>query len=190
MLMVMLLYRTKECKIKFLSNIYLGIILPPGITLCISIFPRFQRISAFSIFPYTFILYPLPPTWIWQVRYRVYVSMPGQRSTNKMKKEWKVTTWNVITIFLPKRGQEFGRYPCLEKRTVCPKSSDPFYVVTSYIQWVTTSWTYSILHSCLLNWSDQPLRSRQWKQNICNKKNILKSFRYKNHVIRFHLVPT
>ena len=29
--------------------------------------------------------------------------------------------------------------------TVCPGSSDPFYIVTYYIEWVTTSWTYSIL---------------------------------------------
>ena len=29
--------------------------------------------------------------------------------------------------------------------TVCPGSSDPFYVVSYYIKWVTTSWTYSIL---------------------------------------------
>ena len=28
--------------------------------------------------------------------------------------------------------------------TVCPGSSDPFYIVTYYIKWVTTSWTYSI----------------------------------------------
>ena len=28
---------------------------------------------------------------------------------------------------------------------VCPRSSDPFYVVTYYIRWVTTSWTYSII---------------------------------------------
>ena len=25
--------------------------------------------------------------------------------------------------------------------TVCPRSSDPFYIVTYYIKWVTTSWT-------------------------------------------------
>ena len=25
--------------------------------------------------------------------------------------------------------------------TVCPRSGDPFYVVTYYIKWVTTSWT-------------------------------------------------
>ena len=27
--------------------------------------------------------------------------------------------------------------------TVCPRSSDPFYIVTYYVKWVTTSWTYS-----------------------------------------------
>ena len=25
--------------------------------------------------------------------------------------------------------------------TVCPRSSDPFYIVSYYIKWVTTSWT-------------------------------------------------
>ena len=29
--------------------------------------------------------------------------------------------------------------------TVCPRSSGPFYVVTYYIKWVTTSWTHSTL---------------------------------------------
>ena len=28
--------------------------------------------------------------------------------------------------------------------TLCPESSDPFYIVSYYINWVTTSWTYSI----------------------------------------------
>ena len=28
--------------------------------------------------------------------------------------------------------------------TVCPRSSDPFHIVTCYIKWVTTSWTHSI----------------------------------------------
>ena len=28
--------------------------------------------------------------------------------------------------------------------TICPRSSDPFYIVSYYIKWVTTSWTYSI----------------------------------------------
>ena len=29
--------------------------------------------------------------------------------------------------------------------SVCPGSSDPFYIVTYYIKWVTTSWTHSSL---------------------------------------------
>ena len=28
--------------------------------------------------------------------------------------------------------------------TACPRSSDPFYIVTYYIKLVTTPWTYSI----------------------------------------------
>ena len=28
--------------------------------------------------------------------------------------------------------------------TICPGSSDPFYILTYYIKWVTTSWTYSL----------------------------------------------
>ena len=31
----------------------------------------------------------------------------------------------------------------LQVHTVRPRSSDPFYVVTYYIKWATTSWTYS-----------------------------------------------
>ena len=34
----------------------------------------------------------------------------------------------------------------MQLHTVCPRSSDPFYVVTYYVKWVTTSWTYSIIH--------------------------------------------
>ena len=29
--------------------------------------------------------------------------------------------------------------------TVCPRSSDPFYIVIYYIKWVTTYWTYSTM---------------------------------------------
>ena len=29
--------------------------------------------------------------------------------------------------------------------TACPRSSDPFYLLSYYIKWVTTSWTYSII---------------------------------------------
>ena len=36
-------------------------------------------------------------------------------------------------------------------RTVCPRSSDPFNIVTYYIKWVTTSWTYSTLILIIFN---------------------------------------
>ena len=29
--------------------------------------------------------------------------------------------------------------------TMCPGSSDPFYIVSYYIKWVTTSWTHVII---------------------------------------------
>ena len=32
---------------------------------------------------------------------------------------------------------------CFKKCTVCPRSSDRFYVVSFFIKWVTTSWAYS-----------------------------------------------
>ena len=28
--------------------------------------------------------------------------------------------------------------------TVCPRSSDQFYIVTYYLKWVNTSWTHSM----------------------------------------------
>ena len=30
--------------------------------------------------------------------------------------------------------------------TICSRRSDPFYIVSYYIKWVTTSWTYSSIH--------------------------------------------
>ena len=30
-----------------------------------------------------------------------------------------------------------------DQNTVCPGSSDPFYIVSYYIKWVTNSWTHS-----------------------------------------------
>ena len=33
--------------------------------------------------------------------------------------------------------------------TVCPRSSDSFYILTYYIKWVTISWTHSIFFECI-----------------------------------------
>ena len=41
-------------------------------------------------------------------------------------------------------------YTCLihtdarKQYTVSPRRSDPFYIVSSYMKWVTTSWTHSM----------------------------------------------
>ena len=41
------------------------------------------------------------------------------------------------------------RYPwimvllCFNCDTICPGSSDPFFIVSYYTKWVTTSWTHS-----------------------------------------------
>ena len=37
--------------------------------------------------------------------------------------------------------------------TICPGSSDPFYIVTCYIKRVTTSWTHSITLWSVVEWS-------------------------------------
>ena len=35
---------------------------------------------------------------------------------------------------------------------MCPGSSEPFHIVTYYMKWVTTSWTYSIRYIFLHSW--------------------------------------
>ena len=42
--------------------------------------------------------------------------------------------------------------------TMCPRSSDPIYVVTYYIKWVTTSWTYSTESNSTLKSSPAELK--------------------------------
>ena len=37
--------------------------------------------------------------------------------------------------------------------TVCPRSSDPYYIVSYYTKWVTTSWTYSI--KCCIHFTEK-----------------------------------
>ena len=56
------------------------------------------------------------------------------------------TTWRVGDIGSTAPELARQRYS-----TVCPRSSDPFYIVSYYIKWVTTSWTNStILSTCSL----------------------------------------
>ena len=46
------------------------------------------------------------------------------------------TLWN-FTAF------KSNHYAEIKENTICPGSSDPFYIVANYIKWVTTPWTYS-----------------------------------------------
>ena len=39
----------------------------------------------------------------------------------------------------------------LDHGTICPRSSDLFYIVSYYIKWVTTSWTHSLIDSLEVN---------------------------------------
>ena len=43
----------------------------------------------------------------------------------------------------PKQNITGGDMVFILYGTVCPRSSDPFYIVAYYIKWVTTSCTYS-----------------------------------------------
>ena len=72
--------------------------------------------------------------------------------------------------------------------TVCPRSSDPFYVVTYYIKWVATSWTYSMfinflvvtrkesmlssIHSNALKWSTQLIWAELYRKPVQHVREV------------------
>ena len=49
--------------------------------------------------------------------------------------------------------------------TVCPRSSDPFYTVTYYIKWITTSWTDGI-PALFLHWGLSLIVTPFYKENL------------------------
>ena len=63
----------------------------------------------------------------WTYSTRLYVADACTRRTDEFRTHRKT---------FPGTHQMF---PC----TICPRSSDPFYKVSYYIKWVTTSWTHS-----------------------------------------------
>ena len=57
-------------------------------------------------------------------------------------KTWFIFTGPVLKTGLRNKDQlDFNPIRTQNKLTVCPRSSDPFYIVTYYIKWVSTSWT-------------------------------------------------
>ena len=54
-----------------------------------------------------------------------------------------------------------------ELATVCPRSIDPFYVITYYIKWVTTSLAYSISpRSIFIVYSEYKMAKTSWTYGI------------------------
>ena len=64
-----------------------------------------------------------------------------------IKKALKYVRLNHVKIVVNSKMNEYQDKGL--KTTVCPRSSDPFYTVTYYMKWVTTSWTYSIIPSII-----------------------------------------
>ena len=54
------------------------------------------------------------------------------------------------TAISAKKVYEQGSKNLHQHNTICPGSSDPFYIVTYYMKLVTTSWTHSISFSYIL----------------------------------------
>ena len=52
------------------------------------------------------------------------------------------TSWTQGTVYCIIIRSAYGGFP---QRTICPRSSDPFYKVNYYIKCVNTSWTHSIM---------------------------------------------
>ena len=91
---------------------------------------------------------------------------------------WKNSTTGPVII----KCLDDINYPLLlhtDEHTVCLRSSYSFYIVSYYIKWVATSWTYSILENHLLmNEPRAKARSGQfliypgWSTGRCAKISI------------------
>ena len=80
-------------------------------------------------------------TWFfyWHTK-KSYVACHQKK--NDLLSSMKYTKWR---IWEENECQDI--FSSLSSVSVCPRSSDPFYIVSYYIESVTTSWTYSILDS-------------------------------------------
>ena len=58
-----------------------------------------------------------------------------------------------------------------EQGTICQGSSDPFYIVSYYIKWVTTSWTHSTL-SLLVKEKKKNISFSRQLWFICNNFSL------------------
>ena len=63
---------------------------------------------------------------------------------NSSKKNHLYSILIFVQVVSTRGVQKFFSIPILLSVTHCPRSSDPFYMVTYYIKWVTTPWTHRI----------------------------------------------
>ena len=76
---------------------------------------------------------------------------------------WKSILWpgrrkcifNIEIVYMYKKEITLS---VRKSTTVCLRSSDSFYMVSYYIRWVTTSWTYSEISGVLVNMLGQGSR--------------------------------
>ena len=65
----------------------------------------------------------------------------------KVQKKFKFSFY--FCSFFSGSYQRTGKCQFRILHTVCPGSSDPFYIVTYYLKWVTTTWTHSMIKTDL-----------------------------------------
>ena len=80
--------------------------------------------------------------------------------------EHKVETYVLGVIYSNMYIFEEKNWICdCSRSTVCPRSSDPFYVVSYYINWVTTSWTYGIVKYLIqIKWQRSHMKALAWRK--------------------------
>ena len=71
-----------------------------------------------------------------------------------------------ITISFNFKNADFSMDKLKARYSVCPGSSDPFYVSSYYVKWVTTSWTYCTIYSWAINYHSQVYCKNKWTSHL------------------------
>ena len=93
------------------------------------------------------------------LRNRKFFSSKTSLETRRDETRWDETRWDVLRRILRIGVSSFvrfsiRRYGPSSSYTACPRSLDPFYVVTYYINWIKTS------HEHWVKWADWHFPSR------------------------------
>ena len=114
-------------------------------TACLFTFPVFVTVSSIQslLLKYLYKKYiKIHNIWEENFRFRPWIRNPWDSKSfcftdlNQKHERWILSC--LLYLF-------FEQYILLCRYyTMCPRSSDPFYIVSYYIKWVITSWTHSI----------------------------------------------